>query len=64
MLSEQTNKVSAPLPYIKGLSENIYRDHGVTVSTYHVPINTIRSILVNPKDKTLDANKCGVVYII
>ena len=61
-LSEQTNKVSAPLPYIKGLSEkltNIYRDHGV--STYHVPINTIRSILVHPKDKTPDANKCGVV---
>ena len=62
-LSEQINKVSAPLPYIKGLSEkhtNIYRDHGT--STYHVPINTIRSILVHPKDKTPDANKCGVVY--
>ena len=62
-LAEQSNKVSMALPYIKGLSEkltNIYRDHGV--STYHVPINTIRSILVHPKEKTPDANKCGVIY--
>ena len=62
-LSEQTNKVSAPLPYIKGLSEkltNIYHDYGVSI--YHVPINTIRFILVHPKDKTPDDNKCGVVY--
>ena len=60
-LAEQSNKVSMALPYIKGLSEkltNIYRDHGV--STYHVPINTIRSILVHPKDKTPDTNKCGL----
>ena len=57
-LSEQTNKVSAPLTYIKGLSENLTNIY----STYHVPINTIRSILVHPKDKTPDANKCGVVY--
>ena len=62
-LSEQSNKVSAPLLYIKGLSEkltNIYRDHGV--STYLVRIHTIRSILVHPKDKTPDTNKCGVVH--
>lgn len=28
----------------------------------YVPINTIRSILVHPKDKTPDTNKCGVIY--
>ena len=37
-----------------------YGNHGV--STYHIPINTIRSILVHPKDRTPDANKCGVIY--
>ena len=32
------------------------------VSTYHKPINTIRSLLVHPKDKVPDDKKCGVVY--
>ena len=32
------------------------------VGTYHRPINTIRSILVHPKDKTPDSQKCGLVY--
>ena len=31
-------------------------------STYHRPINTILSIMVHPKDKTPDAQKCGLVY--
>ena len=31
---------------------------------YHRPINTIRSLLVHPKDKTTDLQKCGVVYNI
>ena len=39
---------------------NIFRNHNV--STYHKPINTIRSFLVHPKDKIPDAKKCGVVY--
>jgi hypothetical protein len=55
--------VSIPLPYIKGLSEkltHIFQEHGVR--TYHKPINTIRSFLVHPKDKTPDHNKCGVIY--
>ena len=31
---------------------------------YHRPINTIRSLLVHPKDKTPDLQKCGIVYQI
>ena len=32
------------------------------MGVYHRPINTIRSLLVHPKDKTPDLQKCGVVY--
>ena len=38
----------------------VLKAHGV--GTYHRPINTIRSILVHPKDKTPDAQKCCLVY--
>ena len=51
------------LPYIQGLSEELQRifgDHGITV--FHRPFNTIRSMLVHPKDKTEKQDKCGVVY--
>ena len=53
------------LPYIQGLSEElrrIFKDHGV--STYHKPVNTLRSLLVRPKDPTDIRDKCGVVYNI
>ena len=53
------------LPYIKGASEELQRiftEHGVR--TFHRPINTLRSLLVNPKDKTKIEDKCGVVYNI
>ena len=58
-------KTSISLPYIRGTSEKlarIFRAHDVGV--YHRPINTIRSLLVHPKDKTPDLQKCGVVYQI
>ncbi|XP_072019907.1 uncharacterized protein [Amphiura filiformis] len=61
----QARKINVPLPYVKGLSEkltHIFRDHGV--NAYHKPVNTIRSFLVHRKDKTPDANKCGVIYKI
>ena len=32
------------------------------MGTYHRPINTIQSILVHPKNKTPDAQRCGLVY--
>ena len=56
-------KTTVGLPYMHGTSEalaRVFKAHGV--GTYHRPINTIRSILVHPKDKTPDAQKCGLVY--
>ena len=46
---------------MRGTSEalkRVFKAHGV--GTYHRPINTIRSILVHPKNKT--PQKCGLVY--
>ena len=45
------------LPYIQGLSEQLsrtYKSHGVYL--FHKPSNTIRSMLVHPKDKTPRGN--------
>ena len=56
-------KTNVGLPYTQGTSEalaRVFKAHGV--GTYHRPINTIRSILVHPKDKTPDSQKCGLVY--
>ena len=56
-------KTNVGLPYMQGTSEaltRVFKAHGV--GTYHRPINTIRSILVHPKDKTPDAQKCGLAY--
>ena len=56
-------KTNVGLPYMQGTSEaltHVFKVHGV--GTYHQAINTIRSILVHPKDKTTDAQKCCLVY--
>ena len=56
---------SVGLPYIRGTSEKlarIFKNHGVRA--YHKPFNTLRSILIHPKDNTPDHKKCGVVYEI
>ena len=53
------------LPYISKLSEQlakIFKSYDIPV--YHKPINTLRSLLVYPKDRTAKAAKCKVVYDI
>ena len=55
--------INIGLSYMHGTSEaltRVFKAHGV--GTYHRPINTIRSILVHPKDNTPDAQKFGLVY--
>ena len=53
------------LPYISKLSEQVARIFkSYNIPVYHKPINTLRSLLVHPKDRTAKAAKCGVVYDI
>ena len=53
------------LPYVEGVSDKlarVYRSHGIHM--YHKPSNTIRSMLVHPKDKTPKERQCGTIYHI
>jgi hypothetical protein len=53
----------ATFPYVQGLSENLQRickDFGIKVA--HRPINTLRELLVHPKDKQDKDHNSGVVY--
>ena len=66
---KETSSTSASpligLPYIAGLSEElqrVFKNHGVSV--YHKPTNTLRSLLVKPKDKQNKKDKCGTVYMV
>ena len=51
------------LPYVKGLSEsmkNVVRKHGI--QTYFKGGNTIKSLLMTPKDKDHITKKSGIIY--
>ncbi|KAK2184989.1 hypothetical protein NP493_248g01019 [Ridgeia piscesae] len=53
------------LPYMAGLSEQlgrIYKSHKIHM--YHKSVNTLRSMVVHPKDKTPKEHKCGTIYNI
>ena len=53
------------LPYVAGLSEQlgqIYKSHNVHM--YHKLANTLRSMIVHPKDKTPKERQCGTIYNI
>ena len=57
------NKSYIVVPYMKGLSEsckNICRKHGIEM--YFKGGNTIRELLVHPKDKDNILQKSGVIY--
>ena len=49
------------MPHPPRSRDRLDDDH-MTAEVHRRPINTIRSILVHPKDKTPDAQKCGLVY--
>ena len=53
------------LPYVARLSEQlgrIYKSHNIHM--YHKPANTLRSMIVHPKDKTPKEYQCGTIYNI
>ena len=53
------------LLYVMGLPEQLsqtYQSYGVYL--FHKPSNTIRSMLVHPKDKTPQDKLCGTIYHI
>ena len=53
------------LPYVKGVTEAIARRMRTAgVNVHSKPTNTIRSMLVHPKDRTSKMNRSGVVYKI
>ncbi|XP_078599380.1 uncharacterized protein LOC144874745 [Branchiostoma floridae x Branchiostoma japonicum] len=60
--SRGKNRGFVVLPYVKGVSEGlrrIFTSHGI--KTCFRPANTLRNILVAPKDKTPKEQKCGVI---
>ena len=53
------------IPYVSGRSEHlqrVFRSHGVPF--YHKPCNTLRSLLVSPKDTSKKEKQVGVVYSV
>jgi hypothetical protein len=60
---QYVNQFPTGIPYIEGVSDElsqVFRKHGI--KTFHKPYNSIRSMLVRPKDPTKDHDKCGLVY--
>ena len=56
-------KGSTTIPYIPGVTEAFQRLFcSYNIITHVKPDNTIRSLLVHPKDKTETLDKCGVIY--
>lgn len=51
------------LPYIKGVSERLQRCFQKRqINLYHKAGQTLRQVLVHPKDKMKPSEQCGVVY--
>ena len=61
--SDTKNKINVVIPFVQELSEKIkcvYGQYGA--ATAFKPHQTLRQLLVSPKDKSLDEEKAGVVY--
>jgi hypothetical protein len=62
---EHRSKGSVTLPYVPGVTENLQLlIRSYRVSAHLKPYNTLRSILVAPKDITKTMDKAGIVYNI
>ena len=62
---DERRKQMIVLPYVGGLSEKLHRvfkKHQATLCSK--PAQTIRQVLVHPKDKVHPLYKCGTVYCI
>ena len=62
---EKSKKISVVIPYVRGFSEQmrrIFRKYGIP--TYFKPTNTLRQLLVKPKDPVSKENVVGPVYKI
>ena len=60
-----SKKFPVKLPYIKGASEavqRVFKNHGIP--SFQKPFNTIRNLLVRPKDKNDPKKTCGIIYNI
>ena len=58
--TDQQHRGQVILPYVSGVTEKIRRcmkKHGI-----QCPAQTIRKMVVHPKDKVENLDKCGVVY--
>ena len=61
--SDTKNGINVVIPFVQGLSEKIkrvYSQYGA--STAFKPHQTLRQLLVTPKDKASDEEKSGIVY--
>ena len=62
---ERNKKIPVVIPYIKGFSEQIRRVLGIyAIPTYFKPTNTLRELLVKPKDPVSKENVVAPVYKI
>ena len=72
-VTEETNETEAPtankhpacIPYISELSDQlqrVFRSHGIP--SYHKHFNTLRFLLVNPKDKSRKENSMGWYIVL
>ena len=62
---EKTKQFPVVIPYIKGFSEEVRRVFGnYNIPTYFKPANTLRQLLVRPKDPVEKEKVVGPVYRI